>query len=115
MQPREVITVTAIEKTFLPNVNVEEAQERPEGKMSRKQLQATAALDRCMTQSPGAFWQKFVRRDARLPIGITIVFLHENFNGWKSVMIDLAFQSRRRPLHHDVLVHFVVAAFGVRA
>ncbi len=68
-----------------------------------------------MAQSAGAFWQKFVRRDARLPIGITIVFLHENFNGWKSVMIDLALQSRRRSLHDHVLVHFVVAALRFRA
>ena len=54
----------------------------------------------------------FGHGDPRFPVGITIVFLDEYLDRRKSVMVYLAAQSAGRPLHDDVLVHFVVAARG---
>ena len=68
MQPREVITVAAVEKTFLPNVDIKKTQQRTERQALRKQLQATAAFDRRVTELAGAAVQKLVGGDARFPV-----------------------------------------------
>ena len=47
---REVVAFAAIEKSALPNVNVEEAEERTERQTLREALEATALRD------PGALY-----------------------------------------------------------
>src|SRR5207237_2040491 len=113
VKPREVITLPAVEKTFLPHVNVEEPQERTEGKTLGKKFQLSPATDGAATD-PGVAAGKFaLGRNARFPIRVAVMFFDEHFHGWKGVVIHLATQPAGRAFHDDVFVDFVVAALRV--
>src|SRR5205085_3293705 len=113
VKPREVITFTAVEKTFLPHVNVEEAEERAERETLGKKFQLSPATDGAAAD-PGVAPGKFaLGRDARFPIRITIMFFYEHFHGRKGVVIHLATQPAGRAFHDHVFVDFVVATLRV--
>src|SRR5438105_10195974 len=85
VKPGEVITLAAVEKTFLPHVNVEEPEERAERKALGKQFQLSPATDGAAAEPGVAAGKVLLGRDARFPIRITIMFFYEHFHGRKGV------------------------------
>ena len=111
VQPGEIITGRAVEKSPLPEIDITESQQRPGRRVPHHLLQPPppahpAELQTAATRSRG-------ERRTRLPVRIAVVLLDEYVDRRKCVMVHLALQPPGAAFDHDVLMNLVVAAAGV--
>src|SRR2546423_12819205 len=113
VEAREIVTLAAVEKTLLPDVNVEEPEKRAERQTLREQFQFPPATDGAAADLSVAAGKLALGRDARLPVRVTIMFFHEHFHAWERVVVHLASEPANRSVYDHVFVDFVVAAARV--
>src|SRR6478672_11312826 len=80
VEPREVKTFATIEKTLLPEVNIEEPEERPKREMLRQQFQFPPATDGAAADPGVASGELAFGRDPRFPVRIAVMFFDKHFD-----------------------------------
>src|ERR1700748_3056641 len=113
MKPGEVIAFAAIEKAHLPNINVEKPEERTKRQALGKRFQFPPGTDGVAADPGIAPGKLSLRRDARFPVRIAIMFFDEDFHARERVMVHLVTPSAGRTVYDYGFVHFVVAALSV--
>src|SRR5213075_1207470 len=114
VEPGKVIAFAAIEKSLLPNINVEKPEESTKRQMLGKLFQLPPGTDGVAADPSVAPGQFTIGRDARFPVRIAIMFFDEDFHARERVMVHLATQPARRTVYDHVFVDFVVAALSIR-
>ena len=68
VQPSKVVTIAAVEKSALPNVDVKKTKERTKRQALGKGFQTATILDSTVTQLAGTSVQELIDRYARFPV-----------------------------------------------
>src|ERR1041385_3387589 len=110
MEPGKVIAITAVEETFLPDVNVAKSKQGAKRQPLRKSLQASSLINVLVSKALVRSGEAALGGNFRLPIRITIMLFDKDFDRRERVMSDFALEPRGGSANNDMLMHFVVAA-----